>query len=34
MVKANLFLKFILQYFNFLAGFRLQQQDAFLQTLQ
>ena len=36
MAKANLFLKFIPQYSNFLAmaGFRLQQQDAFLQTLQ
>ena len=34
MAKANLFRKFIPQYFDFLAGFRPQQQDAFLQTLQ
>ena len=34
MAEANLFLKFIPQYFDFLAGFRSQQQDAFLQTLQ
>ena len=30
MAKANLILKFIPQYFDFLAGFRPQQQDAFL----
>ena len=34
MAKANLFFKFISQYFDFLEGFRPQQQDAFLQTLQ
>ena len=34
MAKAILFLKFIPQYFGLLAGFRPQQQDAFLQTLQ
>ena len=34
MAKANLFLKFIPQYFNVLEGFHPQQQDAFLQTLQ
>ena len=34
MAKTNLFLKFIPQYFDFLVGFRPQEQDAFLQTLQ
>ena len=34
MAKASLFLKFIPQYSDFLAGFRPQQQDVFLQTLQ
>ena len=34
MAKDKLFLKIINQYFDFLAGFRPQQQDAFLQTLQ
>ena len=34
MAKANLFPKFFPRYFDFLAGFRPQQQDAFLQTLQ
>ena len=34
MAKANLFLKFIPQYFDFLAGFRPQQQDVFPQTLK